>query len=147
MTRGARAGCAAGSLAFFLVACAFPAIGTCSRDPAHLINWFENSVVVLFGWLGVFLFQLGWFANLPLVVHLMALMLDWRPRRWLLATHAVLLSIGAITLQPALGFDLPHNEAWSEPICRLGAGFWLWLAAHAVALAAMAIQYRARRAP
>jgi hypothetical protein len=128
--------------ALFLLACAFPAIGTCSRDPAPVINWFDNATLVFAGGLGIFALQVGWFANVGLVANL-ATALRGRPiARWRLVLHAGPLVIGVLTLQPALGMELPHNEAWSEPICRLGAGFWLWLAAHVAILASAIMRHR-----
>jgi hypothetical protein len=116
--------------ALFGLATAFPAIGTCSRDPARMIDWFDSSTVLFFGGLGPFAGQIGWFANLALVANLVSLLRGHCPRRGVLILHALLFTIGGVTLQPGLHFELPHNEAWSEPICRLGAGFWIWAASH-----------------
>lgn len=132
--RTVRIGLAIASLASFAAAYAFPAIGTCSRDPAGTINWFGNDTVLVFGWLGILGLQIGWFANLALGRALLALIRGSPPTRRLLVVHAGTFVVGCLTLQPALGFRLWHNEAWSEPICRLGPGFWLWALAHVVAV-------------
>lgn len=83
-----RLGCAAAALALFCAAYAFPAIGTCSRDPARMINWFDNSTVLFFGWLGIFNLQFGWFANIALGARSASTPHSWRSawracsRRW-----------------------------------------------------------------
>lgn len=128
---------ALGGLLFGL-AYGLPAIGTCSRDPARSITWFDNATVLFFGWLGIFAFQIGWFANLAFACNLVAVLRGVASPHWRLVVHGALLLVGLLTLQPALGMELPHNEAWSEPICRLGTGVWLWVAAHLVILAGAA---------
>jgi hypothetical protein len=131
-----RIGCVAAGLALFCAACLFPTIGTCSRNAPPAITWFDNQTVAAFGWLGIFALQIGWFANIPFAANLVALARNRRPGRRRIAVQAVTFLGGSLTLQPVLGLRLWHNEAWSEPICRLGPGFWLWAAAQALVLAA-----------
>ena len=121
------------ALACFVAALAYPAVGTCLGS-AREVTWFENSNVLLFGWLAVFAFQPGWFANIPFAIAVFKL---WRGQRValpLVGAQAVLVGAALVTLHPSLGFRLPHNEGFDEPVCALGPGFWLWVAAQATVL-------------
>lgn len=123
--------------AFFAAAMAFPAVGTCpDARGGPSPEWFDNRYILLFGWLAVFIGQAGWFANIPFALTITALLRGRVPGRWLVAAHAGLLALGVVSLQPRFGMRLPHNEAFSDPVCRIGGGFWLWVAAHVVTIAA-----------
>ncbi len=135
-------------VALFLSALAFPAVGTCTVPGTSETNWFENENIVLFGWLAMFVGQAGWFANIPFFWNAMSLLRDRPPRPLLIALQGSLVVIAIVSLQPAIGMRLPHNEGFDEPVCRLGRGFWLWVAAHASMIAAaIGFALLGRRAP
>lgn len=118
--------------ALFLGALAFPAVGTCPRSGADLPNWFDNLNLLFFGWMAILVGQWGWLANIPFLINTAMLALGRRPGFWLPGMQAFFLGIALLTLHPSWGLRLPHNEAWDEPVCWLGTGFWLWVAGQAV---------------
>lgn len=121
----------------FVAALAFPAVGTCYRgSDGALPNWFENQNIIFFGWLAAAAGQVGWFANVPFALNIHSLLRGARPNGWFIVLEAGLLGFAVFSLQPRLGLRLPHNEGYDEAICYLGTGFWLWVMAHGVVLAA-----------
>ena len=125
------------AVACFVLALAYPSVGTCSNNPAdHAVHWLDNTMLALFGWLGVLAGQFGWYANITLFCIAMIVIFGRQPFYALLIAHAALLVLGTISLVPGVGIDIPVNEAFSEPICRLGAGFWLWFMANVIGLIA-----------
>ena len=134
--RFAFAALALAGLALFLSALAFPAIATCSRTAEHVPNWFHNDTILFFGWLAILLGQWGWLANIPFLVNVVRLMRGRRPGFVWPAIQAFFLAVAVVTLQRSWGMRLPHNEAWDEPVCWLGTGFWLWAGAQALVCAA-----------
>ncbi len=121
------------ALACFVAALAYPAVGTCLGS-AREVTWFENSNILLFGWLAIFAGQPGWFANVPFAIAVFRLTRRQRVALPLIGVQAALLGIALVTLHPGLGLRLPHNEGFDEPVCALGPGFWLWVAAQATVL-------------
>lgn len=121
--------CLLGVAAFglFLTALQYSSIGTCvSGTPP--VTWFENQTVVLFGWGGLIFGQLGWYANLAFGWSLLHLLAGRLPSfKHITLLHAVLV------FWALLPIPLAHNEGYKEPVCALGAGFWLWVAAQAIA--------------
>lgn len=130
------------ALATFGAALAFPAIGTCyAGSNGTLPNWFENQNILLFGWLAVFVGQVGWFANIPFALNIRSFLRQRLPSRLAVASESVLVASAAASLQPVAGMSLPHNEGYSEAVCFLGVGFWLWLSAHfTVIMASVALR-------
>ena len=104
-------------------------IGTCpysaslkAKAPELYVHWFDNPTVALFGWAGLFAGQMAWFANPCMAYILIKLINDDRPKTIFLILCLV---FGLQSLAP---IPLPHNEAYSEPVCAdgLGAGLWMW---------------------
>jgi hypothetical protein len=139
------------ALLLFFGALAFPAVGTCPQSGADVPNWFGNDTILFFGWMAVLTGQWGWMANIPFAINVVLLMLGRRPGFWSPGIQAFFLAVAVMTLLPSRGMRLPHNEAWDEPVCWLGTGFWLWVAAQALvcaaAVVASLIQPRPPRAP
>jgi hypothetical protein len=132
--RVALIGLAAVALACFVLALAFPAVGTCYAPGSPLPDWFENQNILFFGWMAALVGQFGWFANIPFAVTLVFLARG-KPLPWYVpAGQLTFLIFAIVSLLPAFGMMLPHNEGYSEPVCWLGRGFWLWVAAQAIAL-------------
>lgn len=131
---------AAASLCFF-AALHYPAVGTCYAPGSPLPDWFENQNILLFGWMAIFVGQIGWYANIPFAAILISLMRGRRPPWYALAAQVGLAGLGIATLQPAFGMMLPHNEGYSEPVCWLGIGFWLWGAAQLLAFCGALLTY------
>lgn len=107
----------------------FPSIGTC-RDGA--ISWFSTETTVFFGWMAAFGGLLGWYANITMLYGLYALVLGRRPSG-IAGTIGLLLALTSFR-----NVELAHNEAWTEPLCAWGSGFWMWFSAQAL-LAAVAV--------
>ncbi len=121
----------------FLAALAYPAVGTCAANGGlNRPNWFDNTTILFFGWLAVFAGQFGWFANVPFFLNVAGLLRDRHPHRIVPIAQAFLLFVAIVTLRPASGLRLPHNEAFDEPLCYLGVGFWMWVVAQSIVLAA-----------
>lgn len=105
-------------------------------------NWFDNSNILFFGWMAAVFGQFGWFANIPFFVSAVLLIRGRRPPSVLPILQAVFVLMAVVTLQRSLGMRLPHNEGYEEPVCWLGAGFWLWVAAQSMmCLAALAARH------
>ena len=139
-TRITSAAAAAIALACFGAALAFPAIGTCyGGSSCEIPNWFENQNILLFGWMAIFAGQIGWFANIPMVLNIRTLFSGHVPSFWLVGSEAALLATAVFTLQPSFGLRLPHNEGYDEAVSYLGRGFWLWVVAHAVVVVAAVV--------
>lgn len=124
------------ALILFFAALAFPAIATCSREDQSLANWFHNDTILFFGWMAILLGQWGWMANIPFLINVVLLIRGRRTGFWSPGIQAFFLAAAVMTLLPSWGMRLPHNEAWDEPVCWLGTGFWLWVAAQALVCAA-----------
>ena len=116
------------------LAIAFPAIRTYTRShgPTY-INWFDNFTVLALGWGGLIFGQLGWFANPMLVANAIAL---WRGRQVTRGIWIVQIVLAGWSLIPT---ELGHNEAFTEPVCAYGPGFWLWMASQAIVIATAAL--------
>jgi hypothetical protein len=115
-------------VALWLLALNYLSLGTC-RDGN--VTYFANSTVVLFGWMGIATGMLGWYANIPLGVAVWRMARGRAPGRW---TVLVGLGLALTTFAPV---ELMHNEAWSEPVCQWGPGFWLWFSCSLVAALAL----------
>lgn len=136
MRRTVFASLAVVALVLFFAALAFPAVATCSREDASIPNWFHNDTIFFFGWLAILAGQWGWLANIPFLINVVLLILGRRTGFWSPGIQVLFLFVAVVTLLPSRGMRLPHNEAWDEPVCWLGAGFWLWVAAQALVCAA-----------
>lgn len=135
MRRTVFASLAVVALVLFFSALAFPAVATCSRSDESIPNWFHNDTIFFFGWLAILAGQWGWLANIPFLINVVLLILGRRTGFWSPGIQVFFLIIAVVTLLPSRGMRLPHNEAWDEPVCWLGTGFWLWGAAQALVCA------------
>ena len=131
------------SLLIFVTALSFPAVGTCINGYGP--HWFENGNILFWGWAALLVGQIGWYANIPYVINAASITRNKNPRPAHLVAQIVLLLIAILTLLPSFGMELPHNEAWSEPLCSLGPGFWMWVGAQAsIAVAAIWLRWEMR---
>jgi hypothetical protein len=113
---------ALGIVALWGAALCFPEIGTCPHgNVAGEINWFGADAVVMWGWLGALTGELAWYANIPLILAVIALLDNRRPSR-IGAVVALLLAVSMF-----VPTNLWHHEGYGEPICAYGIGAWLWL--------------------
>ena len=78
---------------------------------------------------------MAWLANIPFLINVVLLFLGRRTGFVSPAMQVFFLVAGVVILLPSWGMRLPPNEAWDEPVCWLGTGFWLWVAAQALACA------------
>ncbi|WP_159011171.1 hypothetical protein [Bradyrhizobium sp. S69] len=92
------------------------------------MTYFDNATIVFFGALGPMFGTFAWYANVFLFVATVRLALGRAP--WLLSDLAGL----ALALTSFRIVELMHNEAFSEPVCAWGIGFWLWLACFVIVL-------------
>lgn len=127
------------SLLIFVAALSFHSVGTCINGYGP--HWFKNENVLFWGWTALLVGQIGWYANVPCAINAASIVRNKKPRPAYLVAQVVLLLIAIVTLLPSFGMELPHNEAWSEPVCRLGLGFWMWVCAQ-VSIASAAIWLR-----
>lgn len=116
------------SVVAFGGALSFPAVGTCINGYGP--HWFKNENVLIWGWTALLIGQIGWYANIPFAINSVNLVRNKRSHAGYLIAQFVLLLTAMVTLHPTFGMQLPHNEAWSEPVCALGLGFWMWVGAH-----------------
>lgn len=108
----------------WLSALLFPSIGTC-RDGGG-VTWFSTETTVFFGWMAAFAGMLGWYANATWVVCLTKMAKGERP------SPTVALIGLALAATSFMDVELAHNEAWTEPVCAWGVGFWLWFSGQAI---------------
>lgn len=108
---------AGGIVLLWTAAIFFPSLGTCHDGAIH---WFDPDTAIFFGWMAGLVGLLGWYANLTLSAGLVYLLRDRHPPLWLGVVGQIL------ALTSFTPVELAHNEAWSEPLCAWGSGFWLW---------------------
>lgn len=113
-------------IGLWLSALFFPSLGTCREGQ---VTWFEAETTVFFGWLAAFSGLLGWYANIPLIMALFRLVRGRMPSIGLAGFALVIASTSFLEV------ELAHNEAWSEPLCAWGTGFWLWYSTQPLVLA------------
>lgn len=113
------------SLAFYVAACALPALGFERTGGSHQ-PW-GGGQALMTGWMGVFVGQFAWFAN-PLLLGAW-ICLAVRTRRWTLVFALGALLVGAHTLF-LFGRPLPADESGSNKITltQLLPGFYAWAA-------------------
>lgn len=109
------------SLAFYLTACALPAMTLENRDVWY--GW----ATLLMGWMGLFIGQFGWLANFPYLAALITLLCrQWRTTAILTAV-AFLIGLHAFAL---LNREIPLDEGGVNKgtIVAIGMAPWVWLA-------------------
>ncbi len=102
-----------------------PAFSTCRPGYDHVGGWF----LLLLGWLGLLTLTPAWLANFFILGVGVTLALGKRPPIWL----GVLAAGFAVT---AWWWTAWGDDTGLVPICHYHAGYWLWLAAAALALIA-----------
>jgi hypothetical protein len=111
------------SVFIYAISCALPALEF--NDPENPV-YFGFHVLII-GWLGTFIGQFGWFANLFLIVPVFLLLI----RRWVGAFVGAMLSLGIALLSLMLFHqNVPANEGGTREIQlqHLRIGFYVWLA-------------------
>lgn len=108
-------------LALWLGALALPVAITGSNPGDQLSGW----MVLIIGWLGVMVLQVGWFANLAFLASLPVLASS-RKFGWLSKALTLVLILTTID---ALFWREMYYDNGSEPIRTFGSGYYLWFAA------------------
>lgn len=122
----------------FVLALGVPALGSCLDSGSGKVDWISNRDVVLAGPLAPFFFEVGWYANIPFAIGIVALLRGRRLPVWLIVVQ-VLLVLASLLPVPLLG----AGEAPAH-LCRWGLGYWMWFAAQATIVAASLDQRRRR---
>jgi len=111
------------SLFFYLIALCTPAIQFEGGNNNE--TWYGIGVLLL-GWLGFFLTQFGWFANIPLLIGMILLLC----RRWIGAVVCIVIAIPlALDSFLILNQQVPDNEALTSysTITHIYFGIYFWL--------------------
>lgn len=95
-------------------------------------DWDHGYALFLIGPFGLFLGQVGWFANPAMLA---AALLR---RRKAIAIMLALLAILFIVIT-SVSFTTMWNDVAGNPICRLGIGYYLWLLSSIALLGAIII--------
>ena len=112
-------------LALWATSLALPAFSTCRAGYDHVGGWF----VLMMGWMGVIILQPAWIANIGILIIAVILIAKRHAPIWLGIPTALLAGC-------ALYFTDMVDDTGNVPICHYHAGYWLWLAVAALALAA-----------
>ncbi|WP_132086631.1 hypothetical protein [Caulobacter sp. BK020] len=119
------------AIGLWIAALYFPAMKVCLSTGKA--SWWENEIIVGFGYMGVLAGHFGWFANLALVGWAINLLGGFRSITWLPLTA---FALGCSGLVPGSIWD---DAGTSGYVCGRGLGFWLWFAATAVPLANLVV--------
>lgn len=82
--------------------------------------------MLIFGWLGVLQFQLGWYANVLFWPALLIALRRWKPSK--LACRAISFGLLVCGASAALWQEVPCDGGPCD-VVRFGAGFYIWLTA------------------
>ncbi|WCT72365.1 hypothetical protein PQ455_12030 [Sphingomonas naphthae] len=123
----------------WIVSLTYPNIATCPGagyfDPhPPRLNPLGDDTVSVMGWMGIFVGQLAWYANI------LSAVLTWGLWKGLRPTRLILIAQPILTLWAFAPIDLWHGESRAEPVCLagFGPGFYLWMASQiAIALVAL----------
>ncbi len=77
----------------------------------------------MMGWMGLFVLQFGWFANLAFLSAQSLLASCTRRTAWATVTSAALLVLTA----DALAWHEMYGDSGTAPIKAFGAGYYVWL--------------------
>jgi hypothetical protein len=108
----------------YLLACALPALEF-SNENLPNENW-PGIQVLAIGWLGGFLYQFAWYANLPLLLALILLLL----RRWVgVLVSGVLALLLAMNTFLLYSQRVPANEGGTSylHLVQVKIGFYFWV--------------------
>jgi hypothetical protein len=111
------------TMVIYLIACSTPALEfNDADDPIY----FGFRIVVI-GWLGAFIGQFAWFANLFLLVSIFLLLFRWWISTFVSSVLALLMALQTFLL---FSQKVPANEAATRYIelQSLKIGFYFWLA-------------------
>jgi hypothetical protein len=122
----------------WLAALFFPAIG--AQEPGQAVDWYENPVVVIFGWAGLAHGIVGWFCNLPFVYIVVRLLSGREPPAKLAIANA--LAAATMFLPYTLFTDSIGGATY--PMVR-GPGFFLWFASVTIPAVEAALVGRRQR--
>ena len=115
------------SLALFVLACSLPALTFAEKRP----EVFFGGLLLGFGWMGSFVGQFGWFANVFYGFAMLSLFF----RRWLLAAILGLVGVGiSFHTFAIVNQRIPKNEAATSyygPV-SFGPGVYVWIASLAL---------------
>lgn len=125
--RGAETGVVVACLALFLVACVAPCLEFLNTNTSSM-DVMQGFQILLMGWMGVFVGQLAWFANLLFALGLLLLSLRRRTGAVICGTMAVVVASDTFVL---FSQQLPANEGDVGKLIlqHLRAGFYVWAAA------------------
>jgi hypothetical protein len=125
--RGAGFGVAVGGLVLFLVACAMPALEFLNTNTSSL-DVMQGFQILLMGWMGLFVGQLAWLANLFFALALLLLILGRSTGALVFGAVSVLMACDTFVL---FSQQLPANEGGVGKLAlqHLRAGFYFWSAA------------------
>jgi len=130
-------------LAFFVIACASPAL-VFLKTGGGTEQWPGFQVLVV-GWLGILVEQFAWCANLVMALSLIFLLF----RRWLAAAILALVAL-AIAADTLLLFshEVPADEGNVNKLqlVHLGPGFYFWVASMVVVVVGAIILRRRSKA-
>lgn len=99
---------------------------------------YPGYMILMIGWLGVFILQFGWFANVLILPAIVLLLIKRSGRRRL---HLMGGSLLALSLN-ALFWSEMHYDNGSRPIEIYHSGYFMWFSA--TLIAALALFARAR---
>ncbi len=119
------------SFFLFVVACALPVLAFESGNEPH---WF-GAQILLMGLMGIFIGQFAWFANPLLWLAWLACLLRWWIASAIIAMLGLVVALSSFLI---VGASIPMDEAAvrKETVSFLHAGFYVWLLAFLVAVAA-----------
>lgn len=87
-------------------------------------NVFPGWGILMIGWLGVLVFQFGWYANLAFLASIGLLLSSKRRTAWVLTAPAALMILTA----DALTWREMYGDNGSGPIQSFAAGYYVWIA-------------------
>jgi hypothetical protein len=99
---------------------------------------YHGTLILMLGWMGLFVFQFAWLANILLMPALGLLLVERPPRTASKILGGLLLAL----FVSALAWDEMYYDNGTRPILSYHSGYFLWLGA--VAVAAVSLFARAR---
>jgi hypothetical protein len=100
-----------------------PALGTCYQNK---FKWYYGSDILSMGPFGLIAGEAGWYANVFLLFSIIGLA---RGRLRFSLNDLMGLLLALTSFQK---LEIWPNEAWSEPVCARGIGFWLWIGCYII---------------
>ncbi len=109
----------------YVVACCLPAVSLENQEVWH------GGRLLALGWMGIFIGQVGWFANVGLLAAALFLLFRWHWVAFILAALSLLVGFQAFSLNQQL---LPMDEAGVNHVrvASMGPATHVWLASIAL---------------